>query len=222
MRCWWAHASAAGSLPRWRCATPRRFAGLVLAAPLGIKLGGVLDRDIADMHAIPRAEFMRLAWADPARGEIDYAVVAGHRTRRHRARTRGVGAVRLEAVHAQSAAETLAASDRHPDPADLGRAGRHRLARRTGEAWQARNPRRHAWIRSPDAGHYPHWEQPERFADGSPRFTDTGSEETGTMRTWYFSEMAYHPAWEKGLARGSLRVNFPNREPRSGRGAASC
>jgi alkanesulfonate monooxygenase SsuD/methylene tetrahydromethanopterin reductase-like flavin-dependent oxidoreductase (luciferase family) len=30
------------------------------------------------------------------------------------------------------------------------------------------------------------------------------------MRTWYFSEMAYHPAWEKGLGRGSLRVNFPN------------
>ena len=22
--------------------------------------------------------------------------------------------------------------------------------------------------------------------------------------------MAYHPAWEKGLARGSLRVNFPS------------
>jgi len=30
------------------------------------------------------------------------------------------------------------------------------------------------------------------------------------MRTWYFSEMAYHPAWEKGLARVSLRVNFPS------------
>src|SRR3954449_6873202 len=30
------------------------------------------------------------------------------------------------------------------------------------------------------------------------------------MRTWYFSEMAYHPAWDKGLARGSLGVNFPN------------
>jgi len=30
------------------------------------------------------------------------------------------------------------------------------------------------------------------------------------MKTWYFSEMAYHPAWEKGLARGSLRVTFPN------------
>ncbi|MGH7043059.1 MAG: LLM class flavin-dependent oxidoreductase [Acetobacteraceae bacterium] len=30
------------------------------------------------------------------------------------------------------------------------------------------------------------------------------------MRTWYFSEMAYYPAWEAGLARGSLRVVLPN------------
>ena len=25
------------------------------------------------------------------------------------------------------------------------------------------------------------------------------------MRVWYFSEMAYHPAWEEGLKRGSLQ-----------------
>src|SRR4051794_5867113 len=49
-----------------------RFAGLLLSAPLGIKVGGVLDRDITDMHAVSRAEFMRLAWADPGKGEIDY------------------------------------------------------------------------------------------------------------------------------------------------------
>ena len=30
------------------------------------------------------------------------------------------------------------------------------------------------------------------------------------MRVWYFSEMAYHPSWDEGLKRGSLRVNFPN------------
>jgi alkanesulfonate monooxygenase SsuD/methylene tetrahydromethanopterin reductase-like flavin-dependent oxidoreductase (luciferase family) len=30
------------------------------------------------------------------------------------------------------------------------------------------------------------------------------------MRCWYFSEMAYHPAWEAGLQRGSLRVVLPN------------
>jgi alkanesulfonate monooxygenase SsuD/methylene tetrahydromethanopterin reductase-like flavin-dependent oxidoreductase (luciferase family) len=30
------------------------------------------------------------------------------------------------------------------------------------------------------------------------------------MRAWYFSEMAYHPAWEEGLKRRSLRVVLPN------------
>ena len=30
------------------------------------------------------------------------------------------------------------------------------------------------------------------------------------MRTWYFSEMAYHPAWDEGLARGSMRVVLPS------------
>ncbi|HET6606157.1 MAG TPA: alpha/beta hydrolase [Rhodopila sp.] len=50
----------------------RHFAGLVLADPLGIKVGGVLDRDIVDMHGIARSAFMSLAWADPAKGEIDH------------------------------------------------------------------------------------------------------------------------------------------------------
>src|ERR1700751_2207145 len=30
------------------------------------------------------------------------------------------------------------------------------------------------------------------------------------MRCWYLSEMAYHPAWEAGLARGTLRVVLPS------------
>src|SRR5438045_9462501 len=38
------------------------------------------------------------------------------------------------------------------------------------------------------------------------------------MRVWYFSEMAYHPAWEEGLKRGSLRVVLPsaNYDPKVG------
>ena len=36
----------------------------------------LLDRDIIDMHAISRAEFMRRAWADPTKGEIDYTRLA--------------------------------------------------------------------------------------------------------------------------------------------------
>ena len=40
------------------------------------------------------------------------------------------------------------------------------------------------------------------------------------MRVWYFSEMAYHPAWEEGLGRGTLRVVLPNRnfDPQVGHG----
>jgi alkanesulfonate monooxygenase SsuD/methylene tetrahydromethanopterin reductase-like flavin-dependent oxidoreductase (luciferase family) len=40
------------------------------------------------------------------------------------------------------------------------------------------------------------------------------------MRVWYFSEMAYHPAWEQGLKRGSLRVVLPNGnfDPKIGHG----
>ena len=49
----------------------RRFAHLVLVDPLGIKVGGVTERDIADMHAMSRDEYVRLAWADPAKGERD-------------------------------------------------------------------------------------------------------------------------------------------------------
>ena len=30
------------------------------------------------------------------------------------------------------------------------------------------------------------------------------------MRVWYFSEMAYHPAWEQGKKQGSFRVNLSN------------
>src|ERR1700726_2631348 len=50
-----------------------RFSSLVLVAPLGIKLGGRDERDIADMHGIERPEYLRLAWAEPAKGEADYA-----------------------------------------------------------------------------------------------------------------------------------------------------
>ncbi|QQS12473.1 MAG: alpha/beta fold hydrolase [Rhodospirillales bacterium] len=50
----------------------RRFSKLALAAPLGIKVGGPLERDIADMHGMVREEFTRRAWAVPARGAVDH------------------------------------------------------------------------------------------------------------------------------------------------------
>ncbi len=49
-----------------------RFSHLVLVDPLGIKISGREERDIADMHALPRAEYLKLAWADPAKGDVDF------------------------------------------------------------------------------------------------------------------------------------------------------
>lgn len=52
-----------------------RFSHLVLLGSLGIKNGGVHDRDIADMHAIARADYLARAWADPARGTVDHTAL---------------------------------------------------------------------------------------------------------------------------------------------------
>jgi pimeloyl-ACP methyl ester carboxylesterase len=52
-----------------------RFSRLVLVAPLGIKLRGRDERDIADMRGIERTEYLRLAWAEPAKGEADYTAL---------------------------------------------------------------------------------------------------------------------------------------------------
>src|SRR6266446_10144209 len=51
------------------------FSRLVLVAPLGIKLRGRDERDIADIHAMTPAEYLRLAGAGPAKGEVDYTAL---------------------------------------------------------------------------------------------------------------------------------------------------
>lgn len=50
----------------------RRFGKLVLVDSLGIKVGGRDTRDIADMHGMPRDDYLKLAWADPAKGAVDH------------------------------------------------------------------------------------------------------------------------------------------------------
>lgn len=47
------------------------FSKVVLASPLGIKVGGREQRDIADMHSMTREQFLEHAWADPAKGATD-------------------------------------------------------------------------------------------------------------------------------------------------------
>ena len=140
----------------------QRFSSLVLAAPLGIKVRGVLDRDIADMHSIPRAEFMRLAWADQAKGEIDYTVlpdtelagiargreslaVFGWKPYMHNPRLkRWLHRINIPTQLIWGEQDNIVSLDYAKGwKAEISGAALHTI---------------------PDAGHYPHWEQPEAFA----------------------------------------------------------
>jgi pimeloyl-ACP methyl ester carboxylesterase len=147
----------------------RRFAGLVLSAPLGIKVGGVLDRDIADMHSIPRAEFLRLAWANPENGTVDYASLPD---------------TELAAIARSRESLALFGWKPYMHNPRLKR-WLHRIDLPTqliwgdsdgivstsyGKAWQAEIPGA-AMTVVPKAGHYPHWEQPDAFAAAVTAFT---------------------------------------------------
>jgi pimeloyl-ACP methyl ester carboxylesterase len=141
----------------------RRFARLVLAAPLGIKLGGVLDRDILDMHGIDQEAVLDSSWADPGRGEIDFAqrsdeeltaiargreslLVFGWKPYMHNPRLR-------RWLHRIDIPTLLiwGAADRIVTPG-------------YGQEWQAAIQGARLEVIQ-DAGHYPHWEQPARFAE---------------------------------------------------------
>jgi len=139
----------------------RRFARLVLVDPVGIKVGGVTERDIADMHAVSRQEFMRRAWADPARGAIDTTklpetelaaiargrealLVFGWKPYMHNPRLK-------HWLHRIDVPTLLLWGER--DEIVTPAYGRH---------WQQLVPGSCLEV-IPDAGHYPHWEQPEAF-----------------------------------------------------------
>jgi pimeloyl-ACP methyl ester carboxylesterase len=49
-----------------------RFSGLVLVAPLGIKVGDRETRDIPDIFALPPDEVARLQYRDPAKAAVDH------------------------------------------------------------------------------------------------------------------------------------------------------
>jgi len=149
----------------------RRFAGLVLADPLGIKVGGVLDRDIADMHGTDRDEIMRLSWADPAKGQLDYTTLPD-----------------TELAGIARGREALAVFGWKPYMHNPRlRRWLHRIDIPTrliwgeqdgivklsyAEGWRAEIAGAALEI-IPAAGHYPHWEQPDAFAARVAAFAAT-------------------------------------------------
>jgi pimeloyl-ACP methyl ester carboxylesterase len=148
----------------------RRFDSLVLLAPLGIKRGGVLDRDILDMHGVDPETVLASSWADPRRGEIDFTkrpddelmaiargreslLVFGWKPYMHNPRLR-------RWLHRIDIPTLLVwgAEDRVVTPA-------------YGEGWRAAIPGARLEV-IPQAGHYPHWEQPTRAAERIDAFAN--------------------------------------------------
>jgi pimeloyl-ACP methyl ester carboxylesterase len=149
----------------------RRFAHLALVDPLGIKVGGVTERDIADMHAIPRDEYVRLAWADPAKGERDLMQMPETElasiARGREAFARFGWKPYMHNPHLKRWLHRIDV------PTLLLWGEQDGIVRPSyGEAWRAEIRGARMDVIS-NAGHFPHWEQPRGFADRLSRFIET-------------------------------------------------
>jgi pimeloyl-ACP methyl ester carboxylesterase len=139
-----------------------RLSHLVLGNPVGIKVGGREQRDIADIFAMTESEFLELAWCDPAAGRHDYKAMPEEDVRK--------------AARNREATARYAWSPFMHDPKLKGRLHRIRiptlflwgthdriLREGYGEAYCAAIPgARFEPIER--AGHFPHLEQPDEFA----------------------------------------------------------
>ena len=148
-----------------------RFSHLVLVDPVGIKIGGREERDIADIHALPRAEYLRLAWADPAKGDIDFTKLPESELA---AIVRGREAFTLYGwkpyMHNPRLKRWLHRIDR---PTLLLWGAEDRIVTPAyGEGWRDAIPGARFEI-IPRAGHFPHWEQPEAFVKRLSVFVGT-------------------------------------------------
>ena len=147
-----------------------RFSHLVLIDPLGIKISGREERDIADMHAISRAEYLRLAWADPAKGDIDFTKLPESELA---AIARGREAFALYGwkpyMHNPRLKRWLHRIDL---PTLLLWGEQDGIVRQDyGAAWRGEIPGARLEVMA-NAGHFPHWEQPEAFVEHLSHFAD--------------------------------------------------
>jgi pimeloyl-ACP methyl ester carboxylesterase len=150
-----------------------RMARLVLANPLGIKVGDRETRDILDIFAMVENEFVEKTFADPAAGTRDY-----------RAMTEDAATV---AARDREIAALYAWSPYMHDPKLKGRL--HRIDIPTLVLWGAADrlvgeSYGRAFCAAvpgakfeliPGAGHFPHIEQPKVFAERALAFAETNA-----------------------------------------------
>ena len=147
-----------------------RFSCLVLVAPVGIKLRGRDERDIADIHAMTRAEYLQAAWANPAKGEVDYGTLPDSELA---AIVRGREAFAVYGwkpyMHNPRLKRWLHRIDR--PTLLLWGAQDGIVTPDNGAGWQREIPGARLDV-VPAAGHFPHWEQPEAFVECLSAFVD--------------------------------------------------
>ena len=137
------------------------FSRIVLAAPLGIKVGNREQRDIADIHSMTRDDYLPLAWADPAKGKVDPAALSDDDLK---AMIRGREALALFGwkpyMHNPRLKRWLHRIDK---PTLLVWGDRDRIVTPAyGEAWTREIPGSRIEVIA-NCGHFPAWEQPEEF-----------------------------------------------------------
>ena len=147
-----------------------RMSHLVLANPVGIKVGGREQRDIADIFAVTESEFLELAFCDPKAGKRDYKSMPD-------------ADVQVASRNREATARYAWSPYMH-DPKLKGRLHRIRiptlllwgmndrvLSEPYGRAYCAAVPgARFKPIER--AGHFPHLEQPQAFADAVLAFIE--------------------------------------------------
>jgi pimeloyl-ACP methyl ester carboxylesterase len=140
-----------------------RISHLVLGNPVGIKVGSREHRDIADIFAMNEADFLNIAYHDPNAGKRDYKAMPEAQVR--------------NAARNREATARYAWSPFMHDPKLKGRLHRIRiptlflwgthdrvLSENYGQAYCAAIPGAR-FERIERAGHFPHLEQPDEFAE---------------------------------------------------------
>jgi len=151
-----------------------RLSHLVLANAVGIKVGDRETRDIVDIYAIPESEYVQLAYFNPDVGTCDYKTMPDAQV--------------LAAARNREATARYAWSPYMHDPKLHGRL--HRIRIPTLVLWGASDrilsePYGRAYCAAitgarfeliERAGHFPHMEQPEIFADRIFSFVEETSQ----------------------------------------------
>jgi pimeloyl-ACP methyl ester carboxylesterase len=141
----------------------QRISHLVLANPIGIKVGDRETRDIVDIFEIPESRFLELAFCDPKAGAVDYKALPPEQV--------------LAASRNREATARYAWSPYMHDPKLRGRL--HRIRIPTLVLWGTSDriltePYGRAFCAAiadarfapiDRAGHFPHLEQPDIFAE---------------------------------------------------------